>query len=236
MNENRTTVVLLGIVAFLLLGVLYYYVIYPKSETRARTENSVEQLKGEITALENRVDVLGVTDEVEDDYELRKKLPKSRELDSLLHSIHGIELVSDAEIVSINFNHYDEEVWQSTNLTPAQREEEVIAEEETAEEVEVDEAGQMEEEEEEEEPVTEIDLDRLPKQLKLLSLELDVAVPDEEHVLTFLQEIEVLERVVRIDRVEFLQPGEEQLTEQNPDERVFVTVQLTTFYAEEVEK
>ena len=226
MNENRTTVALLGIVAFLLLGVLYYYVVYPKSEARTKTENSVEQLKGEISALENRVDVLGVTDEVVDDYELRKKLPKSRELDSLLHSIHGVELASDAEIVSISFNHYDEEVWKSTNLMPTEREE-------ATEEADGEETEQAEEDEK---PMTEIDLDRLPKQLKLLSLELDIAVPDEEHVLTFLQEIEALERVVRIDRVEFLQPGEEQLTQQDPDKQVLVTVQLTTFYAEEVEE
>ena len=36
-NENKSLAFLLGILAFVLLGAFYYYVIYPKSEIKTRT-------------------------------------------------------------------------------------------------------------------------------------------------------------------------------------------------------
>ena len=55
---------------------------------------------------------------IPNDYELRKKLPVSRELDKLLHTIHEVELMSESKIVSISFNNYDEEVSQSSYTSP----------------------------------------------------------------------------------------------------------------------
>ena len=51
-----------------------------------------------------------------------KKLPISRELDNLLHTIQEVELMSKSKIVSISFNNYDAEVSQ-TITTPEVEEE-----------------------------------------------------------------------------------------------------------------
>ena len=59
-------------------------------------------------------------------------------------------------------------------------------------------------------------------------------VVDYEHLLLFLREVEAIERVVRIDSIEFEQIGEVEFAQIDPDERISVTVQLTTFYSEDV--
>ena len=120
------------IIAFLLVGVVYYYVILPKGEEETRIKYAIQQLKIDNSELENQVAVLSVveTDDA-NEYDLRKKLPVSRELDNLLHTIQEVELMSESKIVSISFNNYDAEVSQ-TITTPEVEEEKV---EESTEEV-----------------------------------------------------------------------------------------------------
>lgn len=57
---------------------------------------------------------------------------------------------------------------------------------------------------------------------------------DYNHLIEFLEEIESIKRVVRIDKVEFVQSGETELMKKDPLEWIPVTVQLTTFYSEDV--
>jgi type IV pilus assembly protein PilO len=233
LNDKKSVVVLMGIIALLLLAAFYYYAIYPKSETKKQTIDSIEQLTSETTQLQHQVAVLGVVEtDHTNDFELRKKLPANRELDTLLHKIHEIELMSDAKIVAITFNNYDEEVAKSQIGKPA--DETTTEEDRKAAESEQTENGESTEEVDETKPVTPIDIESLPEQLKLISLNVEIMVLDYDHLLRFLSEIEEVERIVRIDSVEFLQPGEVELAQKNPDERISVTVQLTTFYSEEV--
>lgn len=245
-GENKSIVALLGIIAFLILGVVYYYVIMPKNETQIRTTNSINQLKAENSELQNKVALLSAvdTDDEEDEYELRKKLPVNRELDKLLHKIHEVELMSDSKIISIAFNNYDSEVSQAVfgaKTDEEEAEDEEAAESTETEESETDEDAEADEEQseladevDETKPVTPIDIELLPDELKLISLNLVLSVLDYDHLLTFLEEIEEMERVVRIDSVDFSKAGEEEFAQENPDERVTVSVQLTTFYSEEV--
>ena len=81
-------------------------------------------------------------------------------------------------------------------------------------------------------PITPIDISLLPEELKLISLSIDLKVLDYDHLLQFLREVEGLERVMRIDEVNFYQPGELELAQEDPDKRLDVTVQLTTFFSE----
>jgi type IV pilus assembly protein PilO len=241
-GENKVLVALLGLIAFLLVGVAYYYVILPKGEEETRIKYAIQELKIENSELENQVAVLSVveTDDA-NEYDLRKKLPVSRELDKLLHTIQEVELMSESKIVSISFNNYDAEVSQ-TITTPEVEEEKV---EESAEEVdETESEGEETEDESESEdeetdvklvkPITPIDISLLPEELKLISLKIDLQVLDYDHLLKFLHEIEGLDRVVRIDEVNFYQPGELELAQEEPDKRLDVTVQLTTFFPEDM--
>ena len=113
-GENKVLVALLGLIAFLLVGVAYYYVILPKGEEETRIKYAIQQLKIDNSELQNQVAVLSVVEtDDSNEYELRKKLPVSRELDNLLHTIQEVELMSESKIVSISFNNYDAEVSQS---------------------------------------------------------------------------------------------------------------------------
>jgi len=245
-GENKSLVALLGVIAFLLLGVVYYYVIMPKNEAETQKTNSISQLKVENSALENQVAVLSVVStEESNDFELRKKMPMNRDLDKLLHSIHEVELMSESKIIEIVFNNYDEEVSGSAIALPTEEEKAKEAAETETETTESEEANTDEEVEseanaeegsegDEAKPVTPINIELLPEELKLITLSVELSVLDYDHLLTFLQEVEAIERVVRIDAVEFQQPGEEEFAQENPDERIPVIVQLTTFYSEEV--
>ncbi|WP_318615188.1 hypothetical protein [Sporosarcina sp. YIM B06819] len=227
LNESKSLAVLLGIVVVLLLGAFYYYFIYPKVETKKQTEQAISQLQTDITTLEQHVAVLSAEDTGgAGDFELRKKLPAQRQLDNLLRSIHEVEVMSDSQILKMTFNNYDEAVAQAENFK---------SKEETATATEQTETSTTKEVAEGEKPVTPINIETLPTELKLMSLELEMQVLDEEHLMLFLQELEAIERIVRIDGVTINQvPGEVELTQDDPDKQIPVTVQLTTFYAEDV--
>lgn len=234
LNESKSLAVLLGVVVVLLLGAFYYYFVYPKAETKKQTEQAISQLETDITTLEQNVAVLSAVNPGDaDNFELRKKLPAQRELDNLLRSIHEVEVMSESKIISMTFNNYDDEVAQAENLKPK---EEVATE--GAEQTEGS-PTEGEEEAETEKPVTPINMEALPAELKLMSLVLEMQVIDEAHLMLFLQELESIERIVRIDGVEIGSglaiPGEKILTQLDPDKKVPVKVQLTTFYAEDVD-
>lgn len=237
LNESKTLAVLLGVVVVLLLGAFYYYFVYPKAETKKQTEQAISQLETDITTLEQNVAVLSAVNPSDaDNFELRKKLPAQRELDNLLRSIHEVEVMSESKIISMTFNNYDDEVAQAENLKP--KEEVAIegAEQTEGSPTEGEEEAETETETETEKPVTPINMEALPAELKLMSLVLEMQVIDEAHLMLFLQELESIERIVRIDGVTIDQaPGEVELKQSNPDKQIPVTVQLTTFYAEDVD-
>lgn len=222
--ENKLLALLLGILAFVLLGAVYYYVIFPKNEEKDGLERSITQIQQETIALEKQVEALSkVETTTSDDFELRKKLPPSRDLDKLLRDLNEVELISESKIIAITFNNYDDEVSKSTKLTPA---------EEEAEENKDEQQDPNKEDSEQEKPVTFIDITTLPPELKLITLNVDMMILDADHLMTFLKELESLERVIRIDTVDIAQPGEAELTLRDPDKRISVSVQLTTFYSE----
>lgn len=244
LNENKSLFILLGVLAFVVLGALYYYIILPKSDAKTSMSGSVEMLKSETDQLQQEIITLSVAeDEPVDDYELRKKLPEKREINTLLLSLQEVELVSEAKIMAISFNDYDGLVSES-NIEPTVEEEETTESsesEEALEEEEVTETDELEEGEENVEedvdmdiPQTQINIESLPEQLKLLSLNVEIVVQDYERLLTFIKEVESIERVVRIDNISFSQIGEEGFAEEDLDESIVVTIQLTTFYSEEV--
>lgn len=234
MNENKTLVLLLGILAVVILGAIYYYLVLPKIEHEKDTANSIHSLTTETRQLEQKVLSLSQVEESQENtFELRKKLPATRAVSELLLSLQEAELLSKAKIQSIAFNNYDGLVSES-DYGKTEEENELHEEEETEAEVDQEDDSDIEREESEEEiPETKIDVSTLPDALKLLSFSIQVEVQDYDHLLMFIKEIESIERIKRIEDIQFSQQGEEELTKKEPDESVIVTLQLTTFYSEE---
>lgn len=233
-NENKLLVLLIGVLALAFLGGLYYYLLLPKVETKTSVTQEIEALTVETRQLQQEIGVLSaVEEETVNELELRTKLPKKRALNTLLLSLQEAELMSEAKIISVSFNDYDALVSESTIMTETEDEEnqEENTQADNSESVE----GEKEEVNELEKPQTRIDIAALPDALKLLSLGMDVEVQDYEHLLSFLKEIESIERVIRVDQVEFSQIGEEGFAEKDMDESIIVTIQLTTFYSEEAD-
>jgi type IV pilus assembly protein PilO len=213
-KDKKTITILIGILVIAILGAVYYYVIYPKSETKSQAIQVVEMLKSETSELQNQLTILSEEKgEEATDSELRKKLPANRELNQLLRTLNEVEKNSGATIQSISFNTYDTSVTEANILLP---EPETTESEETAD----NNAG-----EENNEPVTPLDIASLPPQLKFISLSAEINVKDISIVVNLLEEIEKVERVVRIDSVSFNQNNEQQ--------EIAVTIQLTTFYSED---
>ena len=224
-NENKLLVILIGVLVFAIFGGLYYYLLYPKIETKASVTQAIEGLTVETRQLQQEIGVLSaVEEETANVLELRNKLPKDRALHTLLLSLQEVELLSESKITSVSFNDYDALVSESI-IIPAPEEED--------DQAETSEVDEEKDEVEREKPQTRIDIETLPDALKLLSLGMDVEVKDYEHLLTFLKGIESMERVIRIDHVSFNQIGEEGFAEGNVDESTIVTIELTTFYSEE---
>ena len=190
-GENKVLVALLGLIAFLLIGVAYYYIILPKGEEQTRIKYAIRELKIENSELENQVAVLSVveTDDA-NEYDLRKKLPDSRELDKLLHTIQEVELMSESKIISISFNNYDAEVSQTIKTPEVEDKAEESAEE--VDETESDDEEKETESEDEktevdmEKPMTPIDISLLPEELKVISLKITLQLLDYDHILHFL--------------------------------------------------
>lgn len=66
-----------------------------------------------------------------------------------------------------------------------------------------------------------------------MTFTIDVASPNEVNLLKFIQEIEKIERVMHIDLIDFLLPGEEAKLIEGATDVVAAEVQVTTFYYED---
>lgn len=236
-NENKTLVILFIILGFVVLGALYYYVVYPKLERSNQVANSIQSLTVETRQLE--ADIAAFYEESDEEvntFELRKKLPETRAVSELLRSLQEAEYVSAANIQSITFNNYDALVSESTygEVDEEERTDDDIDEINRVQKERQEKEGLASDEEDEEDvPETHIDVTSLPTALKLLSFSVQVEVQDYDHLLDFIREIESIERIKRIENIVFSQGGEAELQVEKPDETIVVTLQVTTFYSEE---
>lgn len=257
-QEKRKIVLFIGIILFLLLGLLYFYLLMPLKDDANAAEQNVKQLETEVKALENRLNQ-NESDQPKNTAKLEKKMPLSRQLDELILSLQEIEMVSGSQIASINFNNYDgglteadgtynnnettdgtdEATADDTNnndeLTDSkddptmnetvknQSDEQTIADENSE-----DNGSDTNDENEQ---ATNETVTNLPTNVKLITINLSVASPDFEHFQLFLQELEKLERITRVDTLTFTKPAERELLyEKDGSQAVTADVQITTFY------
>ncbi|QEY19254.1 potassium transporter [Psychrobacillus sp. AK 1817] len=219
-SNKQTGYLLLVALIAVLLGALYFFLINPLKEEKESKEVIISNVRNEIDLLSTQLNTSVV--EEENTFLLEKKVPLTRELDRLVQSIEKVELISEARIASIDFNNYDEIVADSslaTTETEVPSNEPVITEEELLD-------GELAPDT----PVSPVANTTLPPQLKLITFKITVLAKDYDHLSTFIKEIESLERIYRIDEIEFSLAGEEELYDRDTQEAVSATIQVTTFY------
>ncbi|WAA12838.1 hypothetical protein [Fervidibacillus halotolerans] len=217
LHEKKKLALLLIIILFLLFGLLYVYMLLPVKKEVEQKEITVQQLKDEITILQSQFNQREEA-ELENTFFLEKKLPRSRKIDDLVLDLQRIEYVSNSRIEAIDFTNYD---GSFSDLDLPKASEENKQQEEAENNNGMDETANT----------TDEYTNRLPENVKYITLQLSVTSPDFEHFFTFLEEVEKLERVVNVDRLSFSKPGEEELLSDEPDDEFIRTdIELTTFY------
>lgn len=238
-GKNSGILLLTALVAALLFAI-YYYLVLPKQEEVASAQSSVNALQTEIADIQEQSTDLEVDDNQETTnlFALQKKVPQNREVNELLLNIEEIEFVSDTRILSVEFNNYDSLVAESELQDPnyvepvEEGEEPAEAPVETETETAIDNETEEATEETAAPPVSSIARETLPAQLKMITFSISVESPNAENIEIFLKELETLERVMRIDTLDYYLPGEENEFSQELSETVTATIQVTTFYYE----
>ncbi|MFC7685211.1 potassium transporter [Ureibacillus sp. GCM10028918] len=237
-NKNSSLLLLIALIAALLFAI-YYYILLPKKDHVDSLEGSINGLQTEISTLQGQIASLEEegTSEVSNVFEIRQKLPQSREIDQLLLNLEEIEFVTETRITSIGFNSYDALVSES-NIVPVPEEEAVTDEAtegqtdeaettENAEVVEGEETGETVET-----PVSEIAAQTLPPELKLITFNLEIEASENQNIQQFIEEIENLKRIMHIDSISYSLPGEEGEFVEAEAETLNASIQVTTFYYE----
>ena len=220
-SNKRTALLLIVALVLLVLGAIYYYVIYPLQSERSAKENNVEMLQAEVSVLSEQYQSAQEGDSpTENAFLLESQVPITRDLDELIRSIEEVELVSDSRIESIKFNNYDEYVAEST-LAP-----DVTEETET-------ESIENQEQSEEVAPVSPVAETVLPNKLKLITFEVSIQSKSYEQLVLFVEEMEKMSRIMRVDQVELTAPGESEIVDKTYEDALAATIQITTFYYDE---
>lgn len=239
-QEKRKIVLFIGIILFLLLGLLYFYLIMPLKDDANAAEQNVKQLETEVKALENRLNQ-NESDQPENTAKLEKKMPLSRQLDELILSLQEVEMVSGSQISSITFNNYDgglteadgtndnnESTDSADNPATNEPDDNHSDNQAAADQSNGDNESDTNDESEQ---ATDETITNLPTNVKLITINLSVASPDYEHFQLFLQELEKLERITRVDTLTFTKPAERELLyEKDGSQAIKAEVQITTFY------
>lgn len=241
-SGKNSKFLLLTVLVLALLFALYYYVVLPKQDEMQAKQSAVSSLQAQIATLQQQIDeqkevmALGESANV---FDLRKKVPASRAVDELLRNIEEIDIIAGTRVSAMTFNNYDTLVASSalqvpTEATPSP-EEDVANEtptdtQQTGDETPVEGTETPTDVSQEELPVSTISLESLPPSLQLMSINLSVETPSYTALIQFLQELEQLERTVRIDSVSYALPKEENLTSEDPTNIVVAEVMITTFY------
>ncbi|MER2263268.1 MAG: hypothetical protein ABS934_14780 [Psychrobacillus sp.] len=235
-SNKRNAYILIGALVLLLLFAIYYFIIAPLKDEKYSKEISVEVLQGEVASLKEQYNSFQASDvKVDNIFALESKVPSERELDELLLSLEQVELISDSKIEAIEFNNYDGildqmqlDLYQEDSIEEdtAQTEEAIQAE---------GESGSVDDTEDtsEEPPSSPVADAPLPANLKLITFNVSVQTKSYEHLVLLIEEIESLERVVRVDQITMNAPGEQEMLNEETPTATSATIQLTTFFHEE---
>ncbi|KOS69315.1 hypothetical protein AEA09_12595 [Lysinibacillus contaminans] len=232
-NKNSAILLLTALIAAVLFAV-YYYVLTPKLDDVKAKESTVSTLNQEITSLQEQIAIVEETQQssATNNVTLRKKVPQTRAIEKVLLDIAEIEAVTGTLVESISFNNYDSLVLDSTITDPNAP---VVDEDAPVTDGDTTDTQPTEEDPEattDELPVSTIAKESLPAALKLVTFSMDIAALDMKSLNSYLQEIEKIERIMKIDALDISLPGEEDKFQEDADPTVTATIQVTTFYYE----
>ncbi|MGG2109982.1 hypothetical protein ABFY60_05635 [Lysinibacillus pakistanensis] len=222
LNSKKSGILLLVLLIASLLFALYYYVILPKREEVQAKEASIQSLQTEIKSLEQSLTSFDEQLEVpmQETLEMQKKVPSVRAVEQVLRDMVEIEEVTGTRMESLTFNNYDEPVADANvGQTNTVAEAEAKVNEENQENTETP-------------PISTIAQENIPPELKLVTFTFDIGALTFDAMVTFLKEVEKLERVMKIDTIKMSLPGEKEKLDKEADTIIKSTVQITTFYYE----
>ncbi|MGE7113865.1 hypothetical protein [Lysinibacillus sp. NPDC047702] len=222
LNSKNSGILLLVLLIASLLFALYYYVILPKKDEVRAKEASIQSLQTEIKSLEQSLTSFDEQLEVpmQETLEMQKKVPSVRAVEQVLRDMVEIEEVTGTRMESLTFNNYDEPVANANvDQTNTVAEAEAKVNEENQENTETP-------------PVSTIAQENIPAELKLVTFTFDIGALTFDSMVTFLKEVEKLERVMKIDTINMTIPGEQEKLDKEADNTIKATVQITTFYYE----
>ena len=222
LNNKKSGILLLVLLIASLLFALYYYVILPKKDEVQAKEASIQSLQTEIKNLEQSLASFDEQLEVpmQETLEMQKKVPSVRAVEQVLRDMVEIEEVTGTRMESLIFNNYDEPVADANvGQTNTVAEAEAKVNEENQENSETP-------------PISTIAQENIPPELKLVTFTFDIGALTFDSMVTFLKEVEKLERVMKIDTIKMSLPGEKEKLDKEADTIIKATVQITTFYYE----
>ncbi|MFZ0578149.1 MAG: hypothetical protein WAM41_11660 [Psychrobacillus psychrotolerans] len=232
-NDKKTAYILIATLVIVLLGAVYYFIIQPLKSEKVSKELNVEVLQGEVASLKEEYSSTQLNNNTtENAFYLKTQVPLTRELNELIRSMEEIELISDSKIISVEFNNYDGTL-EDSQLLPEIPEGDIETQsgsETTGETIEED-TDEMSEEP----PVSPVSEVGLPENLKLITFNISILAKNYDQLVLFVEEIENLQRIYRVDQITLSAPGEDQLLDKEALDDLEATIQLTTFYHEEQE-
>ncbi len=238
-SKNSAILLLTALIAAILFA-LYYYIVTPKLEEVNTKESSINSLQQEISTIEKEITIIEENRKSSDIgiLALRKKVPQTRAMEEVIRNIEEIEAVTGTRVENVDFNNYDSLVIDAIidpNAPDSGGKEDGTGEPaaETEEQATTDNKEETATPQTDKElPISTILKESLPEELKLVTFSIDVAAKDSQTMLEFLKEIEKIERVMKIDALDFKLVGEEAKFQEDVDSTVNATVQVTTFYYE----
>lgn len=224
-SDKKTAYILISALVVVLLGAVYYFVLHPLKNEKESKEVSIEVLQGEVAALKEEYSSSQLQDDsTENAFYLKTQVPLTRELNELIRSIEEVELLSESKILSVEFNNYDGTI-EDAQLLPETSEENTETETKS-EDVLTDEPS-------EEPPVSPVAEASLPERLKLITFNISILTKNYDSLVLFVEEIEHLKRIYRVDQITLSASGEEQLLDEGAVKNIAAKIQLTTFYHDE---
>lgn len=235
-SKNSTILILTALIAAILFA-LYYYIVTPKLEEVDAKESSINTVQQEISTIQEQIALIeknGKSNRTSN-LTLRKKVPQTRAIDEVIRNIEEIEVVTGTRVEAMDFNNYDSLVMESAITDPnSTNSEEQADTQQSATEADEQAVAKNDETPEVKDkiPTATLNKDSLPKELKLVTFDIEVVALDNKAMVEFIKEIEKIDRVMKIDAIDFTLTGEETKFQEDADTTLKATIQVTTFYYE----
>lgn len=213
-NKKPLLYALIVVVAVAVIFALYYYMLKPQMDERAELEEKVAVQRTESQALKTQYNELKADEAKQSDDQgpYKKQVPEGASMDTLVDDLQAAESASSTQITDFTFNAYAaqsivaEQAKVTTALTEAEEKSGYAAD------------GT---------PVSDIPESTLPKNAKMITVQLAVSGYSEADIRNFVDQVEKGQRLYIVEKVKYEAPDAEDATS---DDIVAAKLQITTFY------